>query len=86
MRFWPIILFFCLSSAWAQKLKFSQGAKNELIITGPDCPTLVTAHQGLCAWKRLVEPSFSLTVERERKLEKDCKKLSAKSARITVAT
>jgi len=83
-----LAVFFCLLSfeSLAQKLKFTQGAKNELIITGPDCPTLVTAHQGLCNWKRLVEPSFTLSPERERKLEKDCKKLSAKSARITVAT
>lgn len=87
MKFYFVIISLWLSgSVYAQKLKFTQGAKNELIITGPDCPTLIKSHQGLCAWKRLIEPSFTLTSERERLLEKDCKKISAKSARMTVVT
>jgi hypothetical protein len=53
-------IFIGLNTANAAEIKISYSHKNDLILSAKSCQNLISQHQAICQWKKLIDPKFSL--------------------------
>ncbi|MBA2403795.1 MAG: hypothetical protein H0V66_03410, partial [Bdellovibrionales bacterium] len=45
-------------SVYASEVRISYNPSNNLILSGKTCSSLITQHQAICNWQKLIDPSF----------------------------
>ena len=86
MKIFILSFFIILSTGLSsQEVTTSLDQKNNLVLTGTNCMALAVTHKHLCQWKREIDPSFDLSIEKEKVLQNNCKKITPQKFTLTVS-